>query len=855
MMEIEDELTLDGCEKILGKIEDGITRQSRENRRILPSERVVRSHSLNSSRSLPRPSSKERPTYNELSRGMKRDLSLDSQQDDSLTQKNRRGVEETKVTNSKVSDKTTSIFRDRSPHKLPSLDSAISGFRALTLRPKENVDIALDAQGKTEAAFSAIKSKVRTQLGVVPRQTAIFSDSSKLPPPDEKTPTSFLAPKSKQEETSKPLLSPSVVLSPTGGRTPRTLSPTQTALNLAEYAKAKGEDLTDRILTSPSLHITMLDHLPEDVSGVPEESGTGKAFSQPDPQKAGASSAAECLVGDVAEDDQAMPRIMEESDEYFEYGDFDEDAATTHMDIMAFHEGVGDTLDQYEKDKIELEEKISEMRESHQKEIECLLQTMKIDQAKLQYEMESRDKEMLMLKRECDEKERLASDLGSFQNALHDSAIKGSEQSKELHRLANENNNKDAKIKELYLILESIKSENSSLKSTLVKFSSAEMERAKRDELFKRSAAKLHQRHERVKRTTSIASLTNGGKSIMMMADDNEFEVTTLSDEMGRKALRDYSWPSISKVGSGEQYRRMIYKIVDEMSLEGISDKLIIKSLKATLIENDPALFGRLEGKHNPKSLEDMLKMLEYMDSRENTLTVEERFAQARQKDSEAALEYMDRLESLFDDLFGKDATGKMRRVKKLFLDTFNQKGVYLSENDKDAAEAHGTLIDVAMKAEQKMKRKSDALKQSRMSTTRFSQQQRPQLRQASPQPAINYVNNQQGSRDTATGAYQQTGATPRRPANVQSNQRMSAGPGAVRVSLREYQAGKADDNATFCYKCLQKNHVIRDCLYFPSCAFCNGQELYHWTRHHDEWLEQQNQSNIPRRTMQNGSA
>merc|ERR1712002_1101899 len=127
-MEIEDELALDGCEKILGKVEDGATRQSRENRRTLPSERVARSHSLNSSRSLPRPGSRERPAYSELSRGVKRDLSLDSQQEDGLAQKNHRATGETKASNSKVSDKSTNILRDRSPHKLPSLDSAISGF-------------------------------------------------------------------------------------------------------------------------------------------------------------------------------------------------------------------------------------------------------------------------------------------------------------------------------------------------------------------------------------------------------------------------------------------------------------------------------------------------------------------------------------------------------------------------------------------------------------------------------------------------------------------------------------------------------------------------------------------------------
>ena len=860
-MEIEDELTLDGCEKLLEKLEEKPSRQSRENKRLLPSERITRSHSLTSARSIPRSDSRDRGNQNELGRGLKRDLSLDSYQDGAnLSQKPRSGVEKEK-SKTTVSVKQSNVARDRSPHKLPGLDGALSGLRALTIRSKDGNDDQADRQDKAETAINALKTKVRTQLGVMPRQKTIYPDLSKVDADMALKPDKIAD--NQLEQVSKPILSPSLILSPSGGRTPRMMSPTQPLLNIATTAKLKTDGLAEKILASPSLHLSMLDHLP---SGLNDSSPAEAVLVKSGPMD-NVEKAIDNFCDDggamerqpTADEEDVMPRIMEEAENYFEYGDFENDS--THLDILAFHDGVGNTLDQYEKDKIEMEEKIIEMQEAHKKEIEALLATLKMDQAKMEYEMDIRDKELLIMKKECREKERLAEDLGSFQNALHDSAIKGSEQSKELHRLSNENSNKDAQIKELTLLLNSMSAENASLKHTLVKYSEADMERAKREDLLKKSAARLHLRHERVKRTTSVASLTNGGKSILMMADDGEFEQAALNDELGRKALKDYSWPSIGKVGNGEQYRRMIYKIVDEMCQEGISDKLITKSLKATLIENDPALFGRLEGKHNPRNLEDMLKMLQFMDSRETTLTMEERFTQTKQKDSESALDYMDRLESLFDDLFGKDATGKLRRIKKHFLDSFNERGVYLSESEKDAAEAHSTLIDVAMKAEQKMKRRSEAAKQSR-ANQRFSQQpQRSLLRQASPQPSINYVNTQQGARNGNSGNFQHAGNNFRnQPGNQRQNNAYpqatlrSAGPDAVRVSLREFNADKADDGSMFCYKCLQKNHIFKDCQFFPACAWCNGEELYHWTKHHDTWLTKQNQPTIERQTMQNAS-
>ena len=68
-----------------------------------------------------------------------------------------------------------------------------------------------------------------------------------------------------------------------------------------------------------------------------------------------------------------------------------------------------------------------------------------------------------------------------------------------------------------------------------------------------------------------------------------------------------------------------------------------------------------------------------------------------------------------------------------------------------------------------------------------------------------------------------------------------SAGPSAIRVSNREYILRKADNGQIFCVKCLQHGHRHAQCVYFPACAICDGKELRHWTRHHDDWESRQN--------------
>ena len=62
-----------------------------------------------------------------------------------------------------------------------------------------------------------------------------------------------------------------------------------------------------------------------------------------------------------------------------------------------------------------------------------------------------------------------------------------------------------------------------------------------------------------------------------------------------------------------------------------------------------------------------------------------------------------------------------------------------------------------------------------------------------------------------------------------------SAGPGAVRVSLREYENNVADDGTRFCHRCLCTGHVGPDCPFLSCCAKCTvpPTEVGHSTKYH----------------------
>ena len=72
----------------------------------------------------------------------------------------------------------------------------------------------------------------------------------------------------------------------------------------------------------------------------------------------------------------------------------------------------------------------------------------------------------------------------------------------------------------------------------------------------------------------------------------------------------------------------------------------------------------------------------------------------------------------------------------------------------------------------------------------------------------------------------------------------ISAGPGADRVSLGEYENNVANDGSRFCHRCLIRDHIARDCPFFTACAKCADPpaEMGHSTKYHKRYWQRHQQ-------------
>ena len=86
----------------------------------------------------------------------------------------------------------------------------------------------------------------------------------------------------------------------------------------------------------------------------------------------------------------------------------------------------------------------------------------------------------------------------------------------------------------------------------------------------------------------------------------------------------------------------------------------------------------------------------------------------------------------------------------------------------------------------------------------------------------------------------------------------ISAGPNAKRISLREYESGKADGGGEWCMKCLQYGHTTKTpCIYYCACLKCSepAQEQRHSTKFHDEHRRRIQATRISYRRSSSSSA
>ena len=587
---------------------------------------------------------------------------------------------------------------------------------------------------------------------------------------------------------------------------------------------------------------------------------------------------------------------IEENDEYI----YDEENDLTNiMNVETQCEEIiynTKLISQLQNDKIELAremelaeckfaENTENLRREHRKEIDSLARRAEEDSAVLQNDILDRDRNIKILREEkhlmekqvSDQNistERVSMELTRTRDALHKSVATMEELKAEqgicraaASRLEDDNERKDAELRELQRMMETLMKENASLRANVQTKRSLDDLAARKERLIGVQIAQ-GRKIRAESSTTSIAS------SIMTISKDDEREVNMktvgdilalgnekrdddlanaieesnrgnlLSPDEARKRLKSFVWPDLSKFDSADTFRRMFSMQVNAAQSEGIPDGLIKNAIQQHLLKGNTAqVFAQLCGKMGHDTLYDILELLNFVDPMEQCLSEEERFKEIRCNAEETAVSFMNRIEVAFRDLFGSNATGESRRIKRQFLDGFRKKGISLDDQEKEFLMMNSNLVDLAIATDNKFKVKLEKFKEkqsqgqqakgpprqnyrggpSGVAPNHQTQNRQSQMASGAIPKSINVVT--QGG-DNQNGA---AGQQERRPRLI------SAGPHAERIKLHEYENMRTDDNQTFCRKCLQKGHYSGICRYVSACIYCGGREVYHSSNYHNE--------------------
>ena len=333
-----------------------------------------------------------------------------------------------------------------------------------------------------------------------------------------------------------------------------------------------------------------------------------------------------------------------------------------------------------------------------------------------------------------------------------------------------------------------------------------------------------------------------------------------LAPEEARKRLKAFIWPELSRFDSTDTFRRMFVMQVNAAQSEGIPDGLIKNAIQQHLLKGNTAqVFAQLCGKMEHDTLYDILELLNFVDPLEQCLSEEERFKKIRLNADETAISFMNRIEVAFEDLFGSNATGMKRRIKKQFLDGFRKKGVYLDEQEKDFLMMHSDLVELAIATDKKFELKLDKFKERQLQGQPPKGPPRQDYRRG---PSKETTGQQTQSRQThmASGAVPKSinvvtqgrnnqGGAANRP--KRRPKLVSAGPHAKRIKLTKHEnkdgcsssrkrkvtpdeviKGTSKEGFIVCYKCCEPLHIGKQCRNSRFCSICNSC-MNHTTKQH----------------------
>ena len=344
----------------------------------------------------------------------------------------------------------------------------------------------------------------------------------------------------------------------------------------------------------------------------------------------------------------------------------------------------------------------------------------------------------------------------------------------------------------------------------------------------------------------------------------------TMSKQMARREIRDYIWPNMADFTTEEGFKNMFKKQIMRARQDGIPKKTIANSVCMALLKNRRTadMYSELSDQYDTSSLSGVLKIIDNLDSEQNSRNATERFYEICMEESETARSYLGRLKRAHRALFPRESERETNMIRKQFLEGFRYKGQELDESDKKYLYNTPELNDLCTRAmfvvkeNQEKERKKEVRGKERtyreLNTVDYDVEATRQRRTESVQASYRGRPNRgppQTQRDHQTsasyGEYSGQSYGPRRPEGQQrpppnqysrgpprqgidTQNRVSAGPDAQRVTEEEYRKGQANNGDMVCYRCCTRNHIALNCPYVSYCVFCK-KETNHPSRAHND--------------------
>ena len=359
-----------------------------------------------------------------------------------------------------------------------------------------------------------------------------------------------------------------------------------------------------------------------------------------------------------------------------------------------------------------------------------------------------------------------------------------------------------------------------------------------------------------LRRTTSILSSSTEkshetdrqADKLIMMMDANEdimargrrFMSTpteSITWEQAEKKAKRIKWPTFDGTITSKTYLRLFIIQIESAKEKMIPDEIIRDSIIQHLMSSKyMAQFANLTQELSPKTLENVIKILERLDPEEQCMSGDERFRAMKMMKDESAITYVKRLQTAYRDIFGQGTVGETRRIRNQFIEGYTSEGIRLDKEERRNLYVCNDLVDLAIAADRAALRQKKE-KEKRENKKAKARTPTPPLQKPWNQNKENTSN--QRFQEIFGNRNQKQGSKQTNPTNNQW--RTSPGIYAKRASLAEIVEGKSLNGTPVCQSCAQEGHNSSQCKYWEYCKICSGE-----FRHNSIWhLKKMNREKI----------